>query len=146
MKTEIYTDFEGFSKMFTGKDNRIKEISNFDAEAKVIVTYSIVKILDSYIRNRNALQERKMTALTYMRYIYANQNAENKCKLLFSVSPNMKFFIKNRFAEIMKLTEQAKYDDGNRKYFLELSDYARTLLYSVHEDSPEANRYVRNLI
>ena len=72
MEDLISSDFEEFKRTFTGGNNRMKEISNFDVEAKVIVTYKMVQILDTYIRNRLVLQKRKMVALTYLRYIYAN--------------------------------------------------------------------------
>lgn len=73
MQVLIHSNFDEFSKIFTGDDDgRMKQISNFDLEAREIVTYSLVKILDSYIRNRIFFRERKMVALTYMRNIYAN--------------------------------------------------------------------------
>lgn len=57
----------------------------------------------------------------------------------------MKFFIKKRFAKIINLRKEA-YLEENSKCYLELSKYAEELLYSVHQDSNKANRYVIALI
>ena len=87
-----------------------------------------------------------MIAITLMRFIYANEDYENKTKLLFYLTLDMKFFIKERLACLAIYRKEGQKDEHNRKKFIELSNYAEQVLYSLHKDSSEANQYVREMI
>jgi hypothetical protein len=91
-----------------------------------------------------------MRAITFMRYVYANQNYETKKKLSFEIFPNMQFFIKRCLTDFQKL----RLDDNERKTrALEQADrvnemgrYAEKVLLSLHCDTKEADDYVKSLI
>ena len=121
-----------------------------DPEARVIVTYFTVMSLDNVVRDRTRSHNHRMRAITFMRYVYANQNHETKKKLSFEVFPNMQFFIKRCLTDFQKL----RLDDNERTTRAleqedrvnEMGRYAERVLLSLHCDTKEADDYVKSLI
>ena len=119
-----------------------------DPEGKVCVTYFIIKCLDNTVRNRLRSHNHRMRAITLMRYVYENRNYENKKKLSFEVFYNMQFFIKRCLTDFTKLNLVD--EEGRRREqedrVNEMVRYAKTVLYSLHCNTREADRYVKELI
>jgi hypothetical protein len=63
-----------------------------------VLTFYVLKQLDSLVRNRTERHRVRMTCLTYFAYVYSNKNLARDTPLDFANAPAVKFFIKQSLA------------------------------------------------
>lgn len=81
-----------------------------------------------------------------MRYVYENKNYENKKTLHYCIFPSIMFFVKERLLDLIKMKNNIELNLMSKSRVLELTGYAEDVLYSIHLDSKDADKYVRKMI
>lgn len=58
----------------------------------------------------------------------------------------MMFFVKERLLDLVKMKNFIEDNLMSKSRVLEMTNYAEDVLYSIHEDTKDADKYVRKMI